>query len=53
VILTEGIELNKVKYIHSCDTSRTPLNTDFGNKNEGQDCTIGPGLGGVIVGGSK
>jgi hypothetical protein len=35
-----GIKLIKVKYIHGWNTSRNPLNIDFGIKNERQDCKI-------------
>jgi hypothetical protein len=37
----ERVEPIKVTYIHSCDKSRNPLNTDFGIKNERQDYKIG------------
>jgi hypothetical protein len=37
----EGVELTKVKYTHSGDTSRNPLNINVDINNERQDCEIG------------
>jgi hypothetical protein len=36
----EGVELTKVKYIHSGDRLRHPLNMEFGINNERQNCKI-------------
>jgi hypothetical protein len=36
----KGVELTKVKYTHRGNTSRDPLNIDFGINNEKQDCKI-------------
>jgi hypothetical protein len=47
----EGVEQTKVKYIHSRDTLRNPLNIDLGINNERQDCKMCTGaIGGCSWG---
>jgi hypothetical protein len=42
----EGVEQTKVKYTHSRDTLRKPLNIDLEINNERQACKIGTVCGG-------
>jgi hypothetical protein len=42
----ERVEQTKVKYTHSMDTLRNPLNTDLNINNKRQDCKIGTVCGG-------